>query len=196
MKKDWLIFGAIGALIGGLIVWNLTASDVIYPGSRPGTTINNSAIDAHFIEQMIPHHEDAITMANLALEKSDNQDIRNLATNIIASQGKEIKQMQDWYLSWFGKLVPTSDVVMSGHMMQGSGMHIGMMGNQTDITKLEQAANFDQLFLEQMIPHHQMAVMMASMLQSATNREEMRQLAGAIIQAQTTEIELMRSWLE
>jgi uncharacterized protein (DUF305 family) len=47
-----------------------------------------------------------------------------------------------------------------------------------------------------MIPHHQMAVMMASMLQAATNREEMSQLAADIIRDQNAEIDLMRSWLQ
>lgn len=47
-----------------------------------------------------------------------------------------------------------------------------------------------------MIPHHQMAVMMASMLKGGTNRSEMRQLADDIITSQTNEIDKMREWLK
>ena len=56
------------------------------------------------------------------------------------------------------------------------------------------ALNFDKKFIEEMIPHHQMAVMMAEMLKSGTQREEMRKLADDIIKAQTEEIEMMREW--
>jgi uncharacterized protein (DUF305 family) len=195
-KKDPFLYGVIGAVIGGLVIWYLTASAVIYPRSIALQAPAQGTIDTHFIEQMIPHHEDAITMANLALEKSADQNIRQLATNIIASQGEEINKMQQWYQSWFGKAVPEDTQTMAGHMMQTGDMHMGMMGDQTDINRLTQANDFDRLFLEQMIPHHQMAVMMASMLQAATNREEMSQLAADIIRDQNAEIDLMRSWLQ
>ena len=75
-------------------------------------------------------------------------------------------------------------------------MHGGMMGGQTsDIESLKNAANFDEAFLQEMIPHHQMAVMMAQMLLSGSNRPEMEQLGQDIITAQESEIEQMRSWL-
>ena len=75
-------------------------------------------------------------------------------------------------------------------------MHGGMMGGQTpDIESLKNATNFDEAFLQEMIPHHQMAVMMAQMLLSGTNRPEMKQLGQDIITAQEAEIEQMRSWL-
>ena len=73
-------------------------------------------------------------------------------------------------------------------------MHMGMMGNDTDMARLENAADFDKVFIEEMIPHHQMAVMMANMLLSGTNRAEMKQLAENIITSQTKEINDMRSW--
>jgi uncharacterized protein (DUF305 family) len=81
---------------------------------------------------------------------------------------------------------------MGRGMMQG-----GMMGGKTaDIESLRNAANFDEAFLQEMIPHHQMAVMMGQMLLSGTNRPEMKQLAQDIINAQEAEIAQMRSWLE
>ena len=81
-------------------------------------------------------------------------------------------------------------------MMGTRGMHMGMMGNETDVKRLEQAADFDKAFIEEMIPHHQMAVMMASMLKQGTQRPEMRQLADDIISAQTREIDQMRQWYD
>jgi len=155
----------------------------------------SSTMDSHFIEQMIPHHEDAITMAKLALEKAKREEIKTLAQNIIDSQSKEIDQMKSWYKDWFGRDLPTGKQVMGRHgMLETSGMHMGMMGNQTDVTRLENEDDFDRAFIEEMIPHHQMAVMMASMLKNGTNREEMRKLADDIVSAQTKEIDSMRSW--
>jgi len=71
---------------------------------------------------------------------------------------------------------------------------MGMMGDETDMTRLEQSADFDRAFIEEMIPHHQMAVMMANMLKNGNNRPEMQRLADDIINAQTAEISQMRSW--
>jgi len=86
--------------------------------------------------------------------------------------------------------------VMGDHGM-GRGtvsIHMGMMGDETDMTRLEQAEDFDKVFIEEMIPHHQMAVMMATMLERGTNRLEMKQLAKDIKEAQTKEINQMREW--
>jgi uncharacterized protein (DUF305 family) len=151
-----------------------------------------STIDKHFIEQMIPHHEGAIAMANLALQKAKRPEIKTLATAIIAAQTTEIQEMNGWYKEWFGNTVPkVSTGMMGGGMMSQSGMH---MGGQEDMTALENATDFDKAFIEEMIPHHQLAIMMANMLQSGTNRPEMQQLAKNIISSQSKEIQQMQSW--
>ena len=161
-----------------------------------GTTSQNQimgSIDSHFIEQMIPHHDDAILMADLALQKAKHSEIKQLAQDIKRTQSEEIEQMRVWYKSWYGKDVP--DVFSgTGHSMGSGMMRMGMMGDATDIEKLKNASDFDKAFIEEMIPHHQMAVMMAQMLQGITNRSEMEQLAKNIIDAQTREINLMRDW--
>ena len=81
-------------------------------------------------------------------------------------------------------------------MQQSTKMHMGMMGDESDMTRLEQAEDFDRAFVEEMIPHHQMAVMMATMLKNGTNRSEMKKLADEIIAAQNSEINQMRDWLK
>ena len=196
--------------IGGIVLGLLLAG-VFYPMMRYGSYGmmnwgNNSAynqrvngtiqaagtIDKHFIEQMIPHHEGAITMANLALQKAKHPEIKTLATAIIAAQTSEIQSMNGWYQDWFGNTVPKVGTgMMGGGMMSGFGMH---MGGQEDMTALENASDFDKAFIEQMIPHHQLAIMMANMLQSGTNRPEMQQLAKNIISSQSKEIQQMQAW--
>lgn len=203
MKKEnnKFLYLLAGVLIGAIGVWIINYSNpqlVMGPvGMKQAKQVQNSdAIDAHFIEQMIPHHQDAITMSEIALEKATKPEVKELAENIISAQSKEIDEMKTWYKDWFGEEVPEDELVMGQHgMMAGSGMHMGMMGSEIDIESLENAQDFDREFVEQMIPHHQMAVMMANMLKNSTQRSEMKNLADNIITSQTSEIELMRSWL-
>jgi uncharacterized protein (DUF305 family) len=212
-QKDPLLYGVIGVLIGGVIVWFLTSNAVnnnqagmmAMMGIRQMTGQTNQQgvidmmgnIDRHFIEQMIPHHEDAITMANLALENAKRPEIKTLALDIIKAQGEEISKMNGWYKEWFGTDAPENSAVMGQHgMVASGGMHMGMMGTQEDVASLENAEDFDTAFIEHMILHHQMAVMMATMLKNSTQRQEMDKLADDIIIAQTNEIDQMREWLK
>jgi uncharacterized protein (DUF305 family) len=194
--------------IGGIAIGLLLAG-VFYPMMRYGSfgmmnwgnnssynqrVIGNnqvaSTIDKHFIEQMIPHHEGAIAMANLALEKAKRPEIKTLAQAIIGAQESENQQMKSWYKNWFGKDVPKGSAMMGGMMSQG-GMH---MGGSEDLTALRNAEDFDKAFIEQMIPHHQMAIMMANMLESGSNQPEMQQLAKNITSSQAKEIQQMQGW--
>lgn len=149
--------------------------------------------DRHFIEQMIPHHEGAIVMAQLALEKGKRSEVKTLATGIIEAQKSEIVEMKKWYQNWFGTSVPVANQHMMDSGSMGGSMH--MNGMSGDMKALESAQDFDLEFVKQMIPHHEMAVVMAQMLKSNTTRAEMKQLADNIITSQTREIEMMRSWV-
>lgn len=205
MNNDKNLYAIGGVVLGGVLVWMLFTSAVRsnntsmmrMMGIGSSISTNSDTLDAHFIEQMIPHHEDAITMARLAETKAKTPEVKQLAKNIITSQGSEIDQMKTWYKDWFGRDLPTGKNVMTQHGMMGGSksMHMGMMGNETDSARLENAVDFDTAFVEDMIPHHQMAVMMASMLKDGSSRPEMRKLADDIITAQTSEINEMRTWL-
>ena len=125
------------------------ADDGHPPGIGPSSIDNN--LDRHFIEQMIPHHEGAIEMAKLAQERSKRPEILTLAQAIIQSQSKEITLMQAWYKNWYKVEVPVN---ANAGMGMGRGMmHGGMMGGKTaDIESLRNSANFDEAFLQEMIP--------------------------------------------
>ena len=203
MKNENVILYGIIGLITGVILTILFTSNVVnndmtdmmqMMGMHPSNKSNGmmSNIDEHFIEQMIPHHEGAIEMAKLAQERATQPEIKTLANSIIKSQSEEITTMKNWYKDWYGTEVPdTADnkLGMGRGMMRG-----GMMGDTTDTEVLKNAKNFDKAFIEEMIPHHQMAVMMANMLAQGTKREEMKTLAKNIIDAQTKEINDMRKW--
>lgn len=94
--------------------------------------------------------------------------------------------MREWYDEWFGGEVP-----------EGSGGMMGpMMGRDLDLDELEQAEPFDQVFIEQMVPHHRMGIMMAGMIRNRTAKPELRQLADDIIESQTEEIDQMIEWYD
>lgn len=193
MKKEPILYGVIGLLIGVILTGFVAGYSVNhgYNGMMQMMGVNNNHmnsnnVDKQFIEQMIPHHESAIAMAKLALQKTKHDEVRTLANNIISSQTAEINTMKQWYKDWYGTDVPT---VTTNHMWGG-----GMMNSQTSTDELSVASDFDKAFLSQMIEHHQMAVMMANMLNISTDRPEMKKLGNDIITAQNKEIGDMQQW--
>ncbi len=180
-----IIFISIGLLgIMSLSLWSGVFTQRSVGGMGTGMM---GDLDHQFIEEMIPHHEDAVLMAELALTKADHAELKNLAENIKREQSREIDEMHSWYESWYGTDVPESVIEMGG-------MGQGMMGGMTDLKSLENAELFDKEFIEQMIPHHQMALMMVSMMLQGTEHEEMKKLAEDIIRTQTDEINQMNAW--
>lgn len=136
--------------------------------------------DAAFIDSMIIHHEGAIAMAQQALQSAERPEIRAMAEAIIAAQQGEIAQMTNWRAAWYPDLATT----------EGMGMEMGPM------RVADGEAPFDQRFIEAMIPHHEGAIAMARDALDHAERQEIKDLAGAIITAQEREIAEMRQWLK
>lgn len=136
--------------------------------------------DEDFLSMMIPHHQEAIDTANVILAKSENADLKALAQDIVDAQTAEIAQMETWGKEWFGEDFKASDD------------YEPMM---PDLSTLE-GEELDQAFIEGMIEHHQMAIMMAMQVQMISERTELLDMADAIIDAQTAEIQTMKGWLK
>ncbi len=179
------------SLLWGFGLWGPSAGSSVDSG-RGFTT----GMERHFLEQMIPHHEDAVAMAELALTRAEHPELRQLAETIGRDQTREIGQMRSWYRSWYGIEAPEgsdSSGLGGGPGMMGGGM---MMNDGADLEVLQAAPVFDKEFIEQMIPHHQMGVMMAQMVLARSDRPEIQDLARSIITTQTAEIEQMQSWYQ
>ncbi|MFM2357619.1 MAG: hypothetical protein RJA61_356 [Candidatus Parcubacteria bacterium] len=188
--NGWIVGGILGLILGFIISPMVFQSDRMINDSKQ--MMNN--IDRYFIEQMIPHHEGAIEMAELALQKAKQPEVKSLANGIIEAQQKEITDMKGWYKQWFGIDVPVvGQHMMNGQMMSGMNHMDSMSG---DMETLKNAKDFDFEFVQQMIPHHEMAVMMAQMLQGSTDQTEMKILADNIITSQRREIDMMRLWVK
>ncbi len=145
---------------------------------------HHKCTDRHFIEHMVPHHQMAVKMANIASTRAEHPEIKHLARNIKIGQSAEIKEMRQWYRKWYGKDIPTS------RMMD----HRNSMMSAVDLNRLKTAKHFDKEFIRQMVPHHQMAVMMSRMVLNNTKHPEIRKLANSIIKSQSAEIKEMRQW--
>lgn len=143
--------------------------------------------DVTFVRGMIPHHEQAVVMSELAEENADSDAVRELADEIEAAQEPEIEQMTAFLEEW-------------GESASEGGMdHDEMSGMMTDeqMGELEEAmgAEFDRLFLEMMVMHHEGAVEMAQVEVEDGENEEAQELAGEIIEAQEAEIAEMEDLL-
>ena len=169
--------------------------------------------DLMFIDMMIVHHQGAIALAEVALDRGEHPEIRDLAQSIISSQQAEIDQMQTWRDTWYPGAAEMSMEQMTGmmgdmtHSMPGmmgtptSGMgdmsgKMGMMDPHADHQALcSTTEDFDKAFISLMIPHHESAVAMAQVALMMATHPEIKQLAQEIIDAQQTEIAQMQEWL-
>ena len=151
--------------------------------ASPAADVNNA--DMQFTMMMIPHHEQAVEMADMILAKDGiDERVIVLAEQIKAAQGPEIDLMESWLDDWGTPM---------GNM---DGMGDGMMSD-TDMQSLEDAtgAEASRLFLEQMIVHHEGAIEMAQAEVDNGQNAEVIALAESIIASQTAEITTMEDIL-
>lgn len=148
--------------------------------------------DLQFIDQMIPHHEGALMSSEHMISNSKRPELRQLYENIQKSQSEQIEQMQDWRNEWYPDAGQASGMMgdeQTGSMM-GNGVMDGSMQGMMGGNPL------DTMFLEMMIPHHQMAVDMSDEALSKAEHPELRDLAQKIRDEQSSEIELMQGYLD
>jgi uncharacterized protein (DUF305 family) len=156
---------------------------------KSGATFN--ATDVKFATDMIPHHRQALDMAKTAPSKAATPEVKALADKISKAQEPEIATMSGWLTAW-GEPVPSPGGMNHG----GMGGMPGMMTDQEmqDLSKAT-GKDFDRMFLQMMIKHHQGAVEMAKTEQAHGQDPAVKQLAGKIAADQTAEITEMQGLL-
>ncbi|WP_341925189.1 DUF305 domain-containing protein [Nocardioides psychrotolerans] len=170
------------------------------------TTEHNEA-DVTFASDMITHHAQALSMVDLTLDRPLDPEVQALAEDIRAAQGPEIETMADWLTTW-GEEVPETmrDHANAGHDMDDMSDNMDDMGHDDmpgmmsadDMDALENASDseFQDLWLEMMVEHHEGAVEMAETETEDGQFKDAVDLAGQIIDAQKQEIDTMQGLLD
>ena len=209
-KSHLRLMTSVFALVLSGCIATATAEDVaiIQPGApgQPTKTLSAdeaatiadtsySLDDVRFLQDMIPHHQQAVEMAALVETRTNNQALVDIAGRIDASQADEIEFMQDW-LATRGEAAP------SAHSHHGTHMSHEMMGMATPEQMAELAAAqgvaFDRLFLSLMVTHHDGAVtMVQDLLEQPGSAYDpvLFEFVNDIVNDQTAEIERMNDML-
>lgn len=161
-----------------------------------------NAADVTFAQKMIPHHQQAIEMAALVPDRSTSPDLRTLALQITDAQAPEIEMMSMWLRDWGHEVPSDTDTSMSGHGASAMAGMAGMDGSDgmMDMAQMAQlqaasGTEFDRLWLEMMIRHHEGALRMAQTEIADGKSPDAIALARAIIAGQQAEIDMMNSML-
>jgi uncharacterized protein (DUF305 family) len=157
-----------------------------------------SDADITFAQLMIPHHEQAVQMADIALQRATSPEVTDLATQIKAAQDPEIQQMRGWLQQWGApEQMDGVDGMDHGDMDMGGQTAGGMMSDE-DMGALMDAsgADFDRMWLTMMIAHHEGAIEMAEQVKAQSTTPDVTALADAIVAGQTTEIDTMQQLLD
>ena len=147
---------------------------------------NGRYSDERFIDEMVPHHQGAVEMAEVALQNAEHKEIKRLSENIVSTQIEEIEELKEIKREEFG----TSEVPMQ--MDEGRMEDMSM----TDPESLADEEPFDEAFIEAMLPHHRSAVEMAEVAREKSDNPRIKELSGNIIEAQEREISQMQTWRE
>lgn len=152
--------------------------------------------DELFINMMVPHHQGAVEMAKIALQRAEHPEVKEMANAIIAGQEDEITRMKDWKQEWYGSSsTPSMSEMPSLEEMPGMGGMGHAMDMQAEVDRLKAAAEpFDLAFIDAMIPHHKSAIDAANLALNQAVHPEIKELAQAILTAQKKEIDQMNSW--
>jgi len=147
--------------------------------------------DVMFAQMMIPHHEQALELADMALDPTlmASEQVKALASQIKAAQDPEIDVMTQWLSEWDQPLMDMSE----DHSMTMEGMlsidELGALGQLT-------GEEFDQAWVSAMIAHHKGAIKMADTVKAEGESALVQELADAIIQAQKSEIDTLELLLK
>ena len=178
---------ALRVIVAVLAFW-LGARRTFAPGE-------NSA-EVGFARDMMMHHAQAVDMATLLRDRTDDPEMRQLALDIMLTQQAQIGQMQGWLTMW-GYPIARTEPAMSWMGMPTSGPMPGMATpEQLNQLRNLEGIEADALFLQLMIPHHRGGVAMGQAALAQAQRPQVRTLAQSIVDAQTNEITLMQELLQ
>jgi uncharacterized protein (DUF305 family) len=176
-------------------------------GTTPGATAQadvsaeHNDADIRFAQTMIPHHQQAVEMAEIAVDRAQNPEVKALAEQIQGAQDPEIETMTGFLEAWGAEVPAEGDMADMDHSgmpgMTGMPEMSGMMTpEQMEQMGSATGAAFDTMFLEMMIVHHEGAIADSQRELAEGVNPQAKDLANQIIAAQTAEIDQMRQMLQ
>ena len=171
---------------------------LVFAGCSSSSAIDENAsfnkADQKFVQEMIPHHEQAVVMSEMVSNVQVSGETSALATEIISAQAGEIELMKGFLSEWGVEYDPNSDP-HAGHMMSGDESS-GMMTDE-ELAELKNSSGvvFEKMWLTMMLAHHKGAIKMAETVVADGKDEQVKTLAEAIINEQQKEIELIQTLL-
>jgi uncharacterized protein (DUF305 family) len=160
---------------------------------EPTVASGEVPFDRAFIDAMVPHHQAAIEMAIDAKEAGLAQpELVKIADDIIATQQAEIDQMLEWREQWFGSKEPEP----AAAALEVLGLSAGEAGMEHGGTDFATVDDVDQTFAGMMIGHHTGAIRMAELAEAKAGHDEVKTLAGDIVDSQQREIDVMEAYFE
>ena len=211
-KMNVLIVATVAAtvLLTGCASSSMSSAEMPagHSSSSGAVVATGSDADVTFAQLMISHHEQAVQMADMALQQSTSAEVTDLATQIKAAQDPEIGQMRGWLQQWGApEQMDGMDGMDHGAMGHGDtdsgsgdsgGQSAGGMMSDADMGALGGAsgADFDRMWLTMMIAHHEGAIKMAEQVKAESTNPDVIALADAIVAGQKKEIETMQQLLD
>jgi uncharacterized protein (DUF305 family) len=195
-KKTGVFAGVIVALVAAIIAMGFSNNGDGHSGMSHSSMMDSDEVsgtgqltgaDIMFLQMMIPHHQQAVDISNLALSKSKDAELIALATAIRDGQADEIIQMKQWLKD------AGADIEM-GHSM---GDSMGGMLDESELAAMKSATGsaFDHLWLLGMTGHHDGAIHMTQMIEDASN-PTIKKFGQDIVSAQTAQLEQMKLMLQ
>lgn len=175
---------AVGAVAAGALLLAACGSDD-KSGSAAGGDFNDA--DVTFAQQMIPHHQQGLELAQLADGHAQDPEIKKLATAMKNDHDPEIRAMTGWLKAW-GR--PAGAEGMPGMDHSGPGMAMAGMTSPTDMRALsaKQGKEFDRAFATLMTAHYNGAIAMATAEQTGGKNADAKKLAETIVKNQPAEV--------
>jgi len=186
-----VVLGAAGIVVVAVAVVAVVAGVAIGRGTGDGAAPDEGSVDVGFARDMARHHDQAVELAELVRDRTDDADIRLLAKDIALTQQAQIGEMRGWLDVW-GR-APTSVGPPMQWMDHPADQAMPGLASDDEITALTAAEGVEAetVFLELMIRHHQGGIHMASAAADTAGEEFVRRLAGGMAESQQAEVDHM-----
>jgi uncharacterized protein (DUF305 family) len=185
-KSFRAVLVALAVVLAGTVLAACGGDEATVEAGGETAASQGNETDQAFIAGMVPHHDGAIEMAEIARERGESDFVRELAEDIIESQGEEIATMR----------AVKQDLDAAGVTEGDLGVPEHEMGMDMDVGMLRTTPQFDRDFIDMMVPHHQGAIRMARVELARGGDERLTTLATEIIEAQEREIVAMNEHRE